>query len=230
MSNRELIEQIKELALAQSTHTAIPLEAPASAEEIAEAEKLLGFKLPELLEDLYTQVANGGFGPAYGLLGVPRPPRPSNPLFTPDRPKFEVTSGESDTPFENVAPYTPFGTNTPQPKPARRPRHKRIYYDFARAYRECQNNFEDLWPTQLLPIMNLGNNCDSMDTFVCVDCKVSQHLVFSVFDCYDHEAVFKDRKDAQPLTEFLKMWVAGDGDRLSRCGEFDCNCWRRVTS
>jgi hypothetical protein len=35
--------------------------------EIDEAENKLGFKLPQLLKDIYTQIGNGGFGPGYGL-------------------------------------------------------------------------------------------------------------------------------------------------------------------
>lgn len=31
---------------------------------------ILGFPLPPLLRALYTQLANGGFGPMYGLLGL----------------------------------------------------------------------------------------------------------------------------------------------------------------
>lgn len=34
------------------------------------AEKELGFTLPPLLTQLYTQVANGGFGPGYGIYGL----------------------------------------------------------------------------------------------------------------------------------------------------------------
>ncbi|MGW9196693.1 hypothetical protein [Micromonospora chersina] len=44
-----------------------PLE-PASAEAVADAERLLGHPLPLLLRRLYLEVANGGFGP--GVLGV----------------------------------------------------------------------------------------------------------------------------------------------------------------
>ena len=33
-------------------------------------EERLGFALPEALRDIYLNVANGGFGPGYGLLGV----------------------------------------------------------------------------------------------------------------------------------------------------------------
>ena len=43
---------------------------PASPEVVAAAEDSLGFPLPSLLKALYLEVANGGFGPGYGVLGV----------------------------------------------------------------------------------------------------------------------------------------------------------------
>ena len=49
--------------------------APATVAEIESAEAALGFAIPQLLRRLYIEVANGGFGPAYGLEGVPRIPR-----------------------------------------------------------------------------------------------------------------------------------------------------------
>lgn len=39
-----------------------------SAEEVAAAERALGFRLPPLLARLYQEVANGGFGPEYQFL------------------------------------------------------------------------------------------------------------------------------------------------------------------
>lgn len=49
-----------------------PLSMPpvATAEAIAEAESVIGYSLPRLLRSLYLEVANGGFGPRYGILGV----------------------------------------------------------------------------------------------------------------------------------------------------------------
>lgn len=44
---------------------------PATEAQIVTAEARIGFPLPPLLRRLYLQVANGGFGPAYGLIGVP---------------------------------------------------------------------------------------------------------------------------------------------------------------
>jgi hypothetical protein len=55
----------------------IPAEGPpapppprASPDQIAASEQLLGFPLPPALQQLYGQVANGGFGPGHGLLGL----------------------------------------------------------------------------------------------------------------------------------------------------------------
>jgi hypothetical protein len=44
-----------------------------AAAEIAEAERRLGFPLPDLLRELYAFVGDGGFGPGYGLLGLTKP-------------------------------------------------------------------------------------------------------------------------------------------------------------
>src|SRR5690242_9078485 len=46
------------------------LPATATAEELNQAENLLGFRLPKLLSRLYSEVGNGGFGPGYGLIGL----------------------------------------------------------------------------------------------------------------------------------------------------------------
>jgi hypothetical protein len=44
---------------------------PATPEAVAEAERAIGYSLPPLLRRLYLEVANGGFGPRGGVLGVP---------------------------------------------------------------------------------------------------------------------------------------------------------------
>jgi SMI1 / KNR4 family (SUKH-1) len=43
---------------------------PATADELAEAERQLGFPLPRLLQRMYAEVANGGWGPEYGANGL----------------------------------------------------------------------------------------------------------------------------------------------------------------
>jgi hypothetical protein len=49
----------------------LPALQPAPPAAIAAAEALAGRPLPPLLGRLYLQVGNGGFGPGYGLLGLP---------------------------------------------------------------------------------------------------------------------------------------------------------------
>ena len=49
--------------------------APLRQSEIESAEAILGFKIPVLLRRIYAEVANGGFGYAYGLLGLRGGPR-----------------------------------------------------------------------------------------------------------------------------------------------------------
>jgi hypothetical protein len=41
----------------------------ATTKEIEVAEQEIGFEFPELLHAIYSQVGNGGFGPAYGIVG-----------------------------------------------------------------------------------------------------------------------------------------------------------------
>ena len=43
---------------------------PLSNEQITKAESQLGFPLPSLVRRVYSEVANGGFGDSYGLLGL----------------------------------------------------------------------------------------------------------------------------------------------------------------
>ncbi len=42
----------------------------ATREQITRAEDRVGFPLPDALRAVYLEVANGGFGPGYGLVGV----------------------------------------------------------------------------------------------------------------------------------------------------------------
>ncbi|MEU4116538.1 hypothetical protein AB0F71_18855 [Kitasatospora sp. NPDC028055] len=43
---------------------------PAPPEAVVKAERVIGFEFPPLLRRLYTEVSNGGFGPADGVLSV----------------------------------------------------------------------------------------------------------------------------------------------------------------
>lgn len=69
-----LIEQLKERAtrgeLTADSELADGPFQPLSEEQITAAEAELGFRLPATLRRVYREVANGGFGPSYGLLGL----------------------------------------------------------------------------------------------------------------------------------------------------------------
>jgi len=60
------------IALKKGTHAWEPSLAfpPATEHQFRETEQELGFSLPALLRLCYTQIANGGFGPGYGIIGV----------------------------------------------------------------------------------------------------------------------------------------------------------------
>ncbi|MEU4541655.1 SMI1/KNR4 family protein [Streptosporangium sp. NPDC023825] len=61
MAEDEIIEAIRVLP---------NLLPPASPEAISQAEEAIGHPLPPLLRRLYPEIANGGFGPRGGILGV----------------------------------------------------------------------------------------------------------------------------------------------------------------
>ncbi|MFD4371251.1 SMI1/KNR4 family protein [Streptomyces sp. NPDC058486] len=61
---KDLVSRVAARATAESG----PLPPAVSGEEVAAAERALGFRLPALLVSLYRDVANGGFGPDYQLL------------------------------------------------------------------------------------------------------------------------------------------------------------------
>ncbi len=51
----------------RKTHFQFPT---ASLAQLQKTEMLLGFALPPFLRMIYTKIANGGFGPAYGIRGA----------------------------------------------------------------------------------------------------------------------------------------------------------------
>ncbi|GAB2862438.1 SMI1/KNR4 family protein [Streptomyces deserti] len=55
------------------------LPEPVDAAALARAEAALGFPLPPLLAELYLRIADGGFGPEYGLLPLLDSPPASEP-------------------------------------------------------------------------------------------------------------------------------------------------------
>src|SRR4051794_16156157 len=80
MGEAQLVGRIKRLANDPRRRTSMAhkfqhlpnrqLPAPVAPGAVKEAETLMGFRLPDLLCKLLTQVGNGGFGPGCGLFGV----------------------------------------------------------------------------------------------------------------------------------------------------------------
>ncbi|MGW5431980.1 hypothetical protein ACWET9_33030 [Streptomyces sp. NPDC004059] len=64
MTDDEVVETVRAVA---RTRTLPP---PAGPDAVADAEQVIGFRTPPLLRRLYSEVANGGFGPNDGILGV----------------------------------------------------------------------------------------------------------------------------------------------------------------
>src|SRR5262249_15309438 len=46
----------------------MPIQRPTTMAEVSKVEKRLGFPLPDLLRQLYTEVGNAGFGPVFGVI------------------------------------------------------------------------------------------------------------------------------------------------------------------
>ncbi|WP_417386464.1 SMI1/KNR4 family protein [Gimesia sp.] len=63
----QLIERIKTFTKSKSSEE---LLLPVSPDVVAQTTKQLGFSLPILLSECYLQLANGGFGPGYGVMGL----------------------------------------------------------------------------------------------------------------------------------------------------------------
>lgn len=65
--SRQTFVALKKECTGQQPCLAFP---PTTEQQIKETQRQLGFPLPLLLRLLYTQIANGGFGPGYGIIGA----------------------------------------------------------------------------------------------------------------------------------------------------------------
>jgi SMI1/KNR4 family protein SUKH-1 len=66
----DLRAQTEQLGAAMGTPVETTLPPPADAATLGRAESALGASLPPFLRRVYLEVANGGFGPGWGLLGL----------------------------------------------------------------------------------------------------------------------------------------------------------------
>lgn len=63
----DIVNQIRSRLKEHSNPAAFP---PTSEAAVKQAELTLGHEIPPILRDVFLTVANGGFGPGYGLIGV----------------------------------------------------------------------------------------------------------------------------------------------------------------
>ncbi|MHB8628471.1 MAG: hypothetical protein ACYDBJ_27965 [Aggregatilineales bacterium] len=76
--DQNLIDNIKERALDPKRRTQMTekhskksyIYPSVSPQQVRDAEEVLGFRLPDLVREIYLQVGNGGFGPGYGIAGL----------------------------------------------------------------------------------------------------------------------------------------------------------------
>ncbi|MGW1889316.1 SMI1/KNR4 family protein [Streptomyces sp. NPDC002004] len=87
------------------------LPAPVQAGSVARAEAALGFPLPPLLAALYLRVADGGFGPEYGLLPLlDGSPSGEQPVVAQYLARREEAGEAPDRPWpEGVLPISHWG-------------------------------------------------------------------------------------------------------------------------
>ena len=104
---------------------------PATERQLHETEDILGFALPAVLQALYTQIANGGFGPAYGFRGI----QDGNPQRGGTIPEFFLSREDVSIKF--------FDLKGDEAQPEK---------DFLFPYTQ--------WPRSLVPLMDWGCGMD----------------------------------------------------------------------
>lgn len=100
------IDDLLRQVCAKANATVERLPPTAAAEDVENAESILGFKLPTMLVRLYREVANGGFGPGYQLLPLTGEARSTVSDYREER--ATRRSGETHWPAE-VLPILDWG-------------------------------------------------------------------------------------------------------------------------
>lgn len=81
---------------------------PASPAAVARAQAALGFALPTTLRAIYLDVANGGFGPGYGVMGVEGGFTDDQKMTVVDRYRAFLAPDPSDPEWQWQATWLPF--------------------------------------------------------------------------------------------------------------------------
>lgn len=163
---------------------------PATEGQIRETEQQLGFPLPPLLRLLYTEIANGGFGPGLGIVGTPGGFRMTNPRF--DDPDLDIVQSYQQEVSEahRLIRLEEYETV---------PCTLKVWYQLSTGseWRERQTYRyvlpDRVWPEYLLPLCYQGCTC-----FVYIDAR-SGRLLNERFEC-----------EAASLEEWFERGLAGE--------------------
>ena len=186
-------ERIAHPSFEDRIHMRVPRPSfpPATEEQIRDTEQQLGFPLPPLLRLLYTEVANGGFGPPYGIVGTPGGFCMSNPHpYMPDLDlvqsyQQEVSEARGLIRLEDyeTVPYT------------QKFQYKRDNFYWEEGERQSYRYLlpPNVWPEYLLPLCFRGCTC-----YTYVDA-MSGRLFNEQYEC-----------EAASLEEWFERWLAGE--------------------
>lgn len=181
---------------------------PATEDQIRETEQQLGFPLPSLLRLLYTEIANGGFGPGFGIAGTPGGFCITNPRF--DDPDHDIVQSYLQEvseaqrlihleDYETVpCTLTVWYERGSQLEQKERQSYRYLTEQGSRFERRERQSYRyllpaNVWPEYLLPLCYHGCTC-----FTYIDA-ISGRL-FN--ECNEYVAA--------SLEEWLERWLAGE--------------------
>lgn len=163
---------------------------PATEDQIRETEQQLGFPLPPLLRLLYTEVANGGFGPGLGIVGTPGGFHMTNPRF--DDPDHDIVQSyqQEVSEAQKLIRLEDYETI---------PCTLKVWYELSTGWEQRERQSyryilpANVWPEYLLPLCYHGCTC-----FTYIDA-INGRLFDESFICR-----------GESLEEWLERWLAGE--------------------
>lgn len=153
---------------------------PATEEQLNETEQQLGFSIPLLLRLLYTRIANGGFGPGYGITGVSGGYPFRDVRLYGDIAQAYLRAVHNESEYRQAV-IQEFLALPPEEQEARK---------------DSGNPFPPSWPKHMLPLCQWGCNVSTY-----IDAKTGH-----IFQGMSRPTLFV----AASLEEWLERWLAGE--------------------
>jgi hypothetical protein len=185
---------------------------PASEAQVAAAERTLGFVLPSTLRRIYIEVANGGFGPAYGLYGVPT----------------KITQARRDRFWEGHWRRVKLPRDDPNWWPADVvPACRFDIVDLHQTYWRLDDTDPAWrWPAKLIPACELG-----CGMYMCIDCNEPAGAIIQLEP--------NPREAGEPLDDFLvpiapsieawlSAWLDNKDDDMAEAAWRKAPLWKRL--